>query len=1243
MKLSNVMLPFVSVIRVNVNSAFCPVAYPSRLPSSVPFQHRVVRIIHGLQPHHLAVRPTVRPTVKWDVRHGLPLLIPRHYRRPIPLEFPSSPFRNVPFSCSLSSISATPPSTPLRPQSEINPTQPQARDAIDKLREQYQDIPNDAKHRHSSMKQLIRKLFPFKLDDFQLDSLNALCSDSSVVLSAPTGAGKTVIGEMAVFLALCRQQRVFYTTPLKALSNQKFSDFKRLFGVNRVGLLTGDITINRDADILVMTTEIYRNMLYADATERNVGVSPTEGLFAVVLDEFHYLNDRDRGTVWEESVINSPSHVLLVALSATMSNARDVRDWFFNVQGKTQLVQSDMRPVPLKFGYCDQDGLTPLFAEEEKRGDRRKGKGFGRRGTKGKTSGDAEVKMHPKLLRRIKSQNTSSDSRSSPGDDSNSSDDKRAMRDGYERIVKRNNRRSSFLGIPSFPYVVRVLRRREMLPCIFFIFSRAGCDRAATSAASERENLLSPREERIVNERLNAFVSENPDMVQQDRIDLAMKGIASHHAGLLPLWKLCVEELFQDGLIKVVFATETLAAGINMPARTTVISALSKRAGDEGFRALTTSEVLQMAGRAGRRGKDTVGHSLILRSRKEGALEAFKVLTKSVDALDSKFSPTYGMVLNLLLTRPLEEAKRLLDRSFGNFLRQRGMDHTDRDLQNADSSDTDVESLWREKAALQAVLQDAGDILAKVDKDAVQSFVKCLERVKAEKRALAYLIQQSEEINSNAIEDVLTFAPTGTKLLLREKVKPSTGAERRQKRRDYKGAILAAGAGDGTELHSFYLSGENTDLEDVEHKEEVSECTIEAVLLDLHPESVNVLPIFAAIDAHGQLRLFNHTAVTQILYDDEAVDVETIASGWGDLGLPGRSNWRSIGVDQFVAPLPDCLNGVVTEVRKWKAERTDSTGENVAIEAKEESKTPPEIEKQLLRVEDAKRVAREQPIYQREDLPEILAAKQAISKIEATLDGSSDPFAGKRKRRRSRTVTGRYANLSGDEANKNPGAEAEGDEIVDNSSWEEFMSLVGVLQQYGFIDDDYNVTSIGEMGAKVRSENELWTAVVLMEPDLESVSPLHLGAIIGATQMEGGARGDAFVDWELSEEVRNQISQLLPVRTRMVAVQNEFQAEVGIGLDGELMGLVEMWSSGVPWVELLRATSLQEGDVCRIVRRTLDVLRQIQHLPVVSAHLKKNARRAIALLDRFPITDDRTYWVGSNERAQMSEMADLNV
>ncbi|NBQ20904.1 MAG: DEAD/DEAH box helicase, partial [Synechococcaceae bacterium WB6_3B_236] len=387
------------------------------------------------------------------------------------------------------------------------------------------------------------QLFPFPLDGFQLEAIDALNQGHSVVVSAPTGSGKTLIGEYAIYRALAHGQRVFYTTPLKALSNQKLRDFRAQFGNDQVGLMTGDLTANREAPIVVMTTEIFRNMLYA---ELDGDEDPLEGVEAVVLDECHYMNDSQRGTVWEESIIHCPPPIQLVALSATVANAGQLTDWIEQVHGPTDLIVSNFRPVPLQFSFCSAKGLHPLLNE-------------------------AGTGLHPncKVWRAPK---------------------------GHQR--KGKTPKPPQPEAPSLGFVVAQLAERQMLPAIVFLFSRRGCDKAVRDLA--KASLVNEAEAARLLQRVEAFAENSPEAVRDGgHADALLRGVAAHHAGVLPAWKELIEELFQEGLVKVVFATETLAAGINMPARTTVISALSKRT-ENGHRPLMASEFLQMAGRAGR-------------------------------------------------------------------------------------------------------------------------------------------------------------------------------------------------------------------------------------------------------------------------------------------------------------------------------------------------------------------------------------------------------------------------------------------------------------------------------------------------------------------------------------------------------------------------------------------------------------------------------------------------------------------
>ena len=532
-----------------------------------------------------------------------------------------------------------------------------------------------------------QELYSFQLDQFQLEAIAALRAGRSVVVCAPTGSGKTLIGEYAIHAALAGGRRVFYTTPLKALSNQKLRDFRQQFGDENVGLLTGDTSVNRDAPILVMTTEIFRNMLYGTPIGE-VGTSLTD-VEVVVLDECHYMNDRQRGTVWEESIVYCPAGVQLVALSATVANSQQLTDWIHKVHGDTELIYSDFRPVPLEHSFCNNKGFFPLLDS-------------------------SNLKINPRLKPLT---------------------NKPPSREERHKIV------------PSIGAVISHLRQRDMLPAIYFIFSRRGCDKSVTDLGNV--SLVNPTEALRLKPQIDAFIAANPEIGKPAHIDALYRGIAAHHAGILPAWKGFVEELFQQGLIKVVFATETLAAGINMPARTTVISSISKRT-DRGHRLLNASEFLQMAGRAGRRGMDEVGYVVTVQTPFEGAKEAAHLATSNADPLVSQFAPSYGMVMNLLQTHSLDQARDLVERSFGQYLADLNLAPQ---IQN-----------------LEAVVEQIAKLetdLSTVDIKQLEVYDKLRDRTREERRLLKLLVSQSEEIR---LQDLASYAPyllSGSPLTIR--------------------------------------------------------------------------------------------------------------------------------------------------------------------------------------------------------------------------------------------------------------------------------------------------------------------------------------------------------------------------------------------------------------------------------------------------------------------------------------------
>lgn len=449
--------------------------------------------------------------------------------------------------------------------------------------------------------------FPFELDDFQKEACKCIENKESVVVCAPTGAGKTVIAEFAIQCALKNDERIFYTTPLKALSNQKFNDFSQKYGADKVGLLTGDSSFNRNAQIVVMTTEVFRNMLYC--TNFGSISDNMQKVRYVVLDEVHYMNDEQRGTVWEESIIYCPTDVQIIALSATVANADKLTEWINTVHSKTKLINTDFRPVPLRYYYFDSsqpNTILPLLSP----------------------GGLLNKKIRP---------------------------EKKEFRRGPRGRAQQKSHVKD---------VVRNLYEKDMLPAIYFTFSRKKCDEQMEKCASLC--LVTKQEQEEIKRIIDEYIAENPYLYKNKHIEFLLQGVASHHAGLLPSWKVLIEKLFQKGLIKVVFATETLAAGINMPARSTVISSISKRT-DDGHRMLTASEFLQMSGRAGRRGMDEVGYVTIVGTPFQSPQEVADLVLSDANPLESRFAPSYSMVLNLLQRFTLDEAKELILKSFGYF------------------------------------------------------------------------------------------------------------------------------------------------------------------------------------------------------------------------------------------------------------------------------------------------------------------------------------------------------------------------------------------------------------------------------------------------------------------------------------------------------------------------------------------------------------------------------------------------
>ena len=480
--------------------------------------------------------------------------------------------------------------------------------------ERYAAAKNRQKHPLTS-EFMSKYSFPF--DDFQQVGCQHLEDGKSVLVAAPTGAGKTIVGEFATYLAEHHGNRCFYTTPIKALSNQKYQDLVKVYGESEVGLLTGDSSINSDARVVVMTTEVLRNMIYADSEAINE-------LGYVVMDEVHYLADKFRGAVWEEILIHLPERIQIVSLSATVSNAEEFGEWLKTVRGETEVVLSEIRPVPLYQHILIGNRILDLFVDE------------------GRVNPEI-VRLERNSVRRV------------PGSGSKSW------------------KESKFSTIKSLtrPEVVEKLLHRNFLPVIYFIFSRAGCDAAVASCIREGLSLTNTEEKeeirRIIAIRTHELPHEDFGVLGFHEWSQALeRGIAAHHAGLLPMFKETIEELFQRGLLKVVFATETLALGINMPARSVVLDKLVKWNG-ETHATISPGEYTQLTGRAGRRGIDVEGNALIMWSEEIDSGMAAGLASTRTYPLRSSFSPTYNMTANLISRFGRERARKSLGSSFAQF------------------------------------------------------------------------------------------------------------------------------------------------------------------------------------------------------------------------------------------------------------------------------------------------------------------------------------------------------------------------------------------------------------------------------------------------------------------------------------------------------------------------------------------------------------------------------------------------
>lgn len=563
-------------------------------------------------------------------------------------------------------------------------------------------------------------LYDFGLDDFQVEACREIEDGKGVLVAAPTGSGKTIVGEFAIHLALATGRKAFYTTPIKALSNQKYNDLVKRYGPDQVGLLTGDNVVNGEAPVVVMTTEVLRNMLYA-------GSRTLMGLGFVVMDEVHYLADRSRGAVWEEVIIHLPESVSVVSLSATVSNAEEFGEWLTTVRGETTTIIEEKRPVPLYQHVMAGRRIMDLFASS----DVDAAAGFVKEG----------APVNGELMKLARD-----DWAAGRMTDRRTPKDKRKG-NGNRRVG--NGRR---VWIPSRVEVIAALQRDNLLPAINFVFSRVGCDAAVQQCIQANLRLTTPDERDEIFEYVEEACADLPDedrhvLGYHDWVDGLTRGVAAHHAGLLPAFKQVVEELFLRGLVKAVFATETLALGINMPARTVVIEKLSKWNGEAHVN-LSPGEYTQLVGRAGRRGLDVEGHGVVLWQQGLNPRELAGLASTRTYPLRSSFRPSYNMAVNLVHQFGRARSRELLEQSFAQFQADKAVVGLARQVRKAE----DALEGYRESATC-----DRGDFM---EYAAIRRKISDVEKSSSRERRADRREEIIESLSKLKIGDVIDV-PTG--------------------------------------------------------------------------------------------------------------------------------------------------------------------------------------------------------------------------------------------------------------------------------------------------------------------------------------------------------------------------------------------------------------------------------------------------------------------------------------------------
>eukprot|EP00956_Cyclotella_meneghiniana_P008802 scaffold12069_cov45-Cyclotella_meneghiniana.AAC.2 len=1220
-------------------------------------------------------------------------------------------------------------------------------DASDIINSQHEDDSSMHDHHHehqlSATRALIQPHFPFPLDTWQLHAASSILSRHNVIVCAPTGSGKTVVGEIALRIALTNNTKGIYTTPLKALSNQKFGEMQRVFGVDKVGLATGDVCIRRGAEVTVMTTEVYRNMAWKardggetfDDAERSKEENNNNNLSfnsIVVLDEFHYMGEKGRGSTWEESVIFNPPNTQIVSLSATLPNAHRLASWMTSVTGRqTDLIQANgARPVPLRYYFATKRDFAPLFKDEDAgpgapngllglRGDgvvmnnsmslnnkNNNNKSTKKKKTLGNSKAaaldDAQISglsqlpiglhLNPILQQSAERQMASIDRRiqriiqqqqqqyGSYNDKYNtgsSAISAREQRKMKENMLKAELRKS----VPSISTLIQYLRDHDLLPGIFFIFSRKGCDTAAevlcdsfkskeeeessnnrgdNNRRKRRKNklLLKGRGRRSENrewdlnqdDELLAMVQDDDgrnlradllDQLLSDEFDAAFEddssitgdeeanddsflseknlrqyseigllnyddvkkvayrvlafnegnpeiafpegvveqllcGIGSHHAGMLPAHKAFVETLFRLELMKAIFATETLAAGINMPARTTVICSMAKR-GDLGMNLLETSNMLQMAGRAGRRGMDTAGSCVIAATPFEGPGEAITILTNEIKPIVSQFTPSYALAVNLIDrgNGRLDLARSMVEKSFGAWeSRQRELDLQEA-MMSLDSQDGDSIPEEQFLNALQLTLEK--------------------ELLEVKDGTSRTGTSQSKISKLTSLVDVL-----------------SNGKKLKKVSKQYSGAASILELEQSTlsylELEYRALEKENdpnlpSELMDVDREELVNEIKTQRQRVMKGQREVNnsLLSMIAKVannrmrdDTDGTLR--KALATTRLSHEESPT---TFIEG---------------------APLePGELNAYIKVAPKNNRKPIlDQTTASSSDESEDET------------------------WGQMEALLKVLQAYGCLTQSTSVKDEVQY------------SVT--------------PGGKHVGSLGMDNSLW--VLSALGgawdVAYESAELDkfqdhddplDDYDIEEIEERSADEKHGS-------MPKPQIEADTLIRELCGLDAGEMAGyvsslvvdaprhaGSAVESFT--KLTSKQQHVVQAALVSLERLVEVQRRFGLDDSIGkcqLELTSIDVFTAWASGESWSECLTMSGLAPGDLVRILSRALDALRQIANLPYIPARgldgtlqvesvgvhptIRSLCKKAVVEMDRYPVKDDFPFQQNESDESE---------